>query len=337
MPDVVEPPPIRIDRASPRRPASRAATPVRLDSVQPRLYEVVQKIRDRDEALFEFCLIAAELTNAECAVYFRGTEDGALTPGPAVDVTRPVRELVGPATARIRSAAEQVRPKLIRTDEGLALIAVPVSLPDPQPAPTNSKLQREVICIALLLRDAPIEPFVISLQMIAAYITQWYEREAGRKLDWEAEAAAVCKWLIDCQLATTDRSVDIARLLDISDRAARQSRWQWINPLLIKIPLGNPEPIVERLAPWLGWLASGPMLLVWLAVCGIAVYQLFGRWDELSLESNLVLTGGNWLWLAVTWLLLKLLHELAHALVCRRFGGTVREAGLAFILFGPIP
>jgi putative peptide zinc metalloprotease protein len=153
----------------------------------------------------------------------------------------------------------------------------------------------------------------------------------------EQQAAAICKWLIDCQLATTDQSVDIARLLDISDRAARQSRWQWVNPLLIKIPLGNPEPLLERLTPWLGWLASGPMFIVWLVVCGIALYLLSGRWDELSLEANLVLSGGNWLWLAVTWLVLKFMHELAHALVCRRFGGTVREAGLVFILFGPIP
>lgn len=190
MPDVVTPPPIRIDRISARRGARSAAAPVRLDSVQDRLYAVVQTIDDRDEALTEFCTIAAELTTAECAAYFLRNEEGALTPGPEIGVTRLARGVVSQATARICAAAEQGRPKLVRTDDGLAVVAVPVSLPDGQTAQTNAPIRREVICITLMLRDAPIEPFVISLQMIAAYVTQWYEREAGRKLDWEAEATA---------------------------------------------------------------------------------------------------------------------------------------------------
>ncbi len=38
-----------------------------------------------------------------------------------------------------------------------------------------------------------------------------------------------------------------------------------------------------------------------------------------------------------SWILLKVVHEFSHGISCRRFGGTVREAGVLLILFAPIP
>jgi len=40
--------------------------------------------------------------------------------------------------------------------------------------------------------------------------------------------------------------------------------------------------------------------------------------------------------MGAAWLLLKLVHELAHGLVCKRYHGEVREMGLVFILFAPL-
>ena len=39
--------------------------------------------------------------------------------------------------------------------------------------------------------------------------------------------------------------------------------------------------------------------------------------------------------MALAWVTLKIVHELAHGLVCRRYGGEVREAGIIFILLAP--
>ena len=44
----------------------------------------------------------------------------------------------------------------------------------------------------------------------------------------------------------------------------------------------------------------------------------------------------RWLWLAVCWLVLKVVHEAAHAIVCRKYGGAVHEAGAIFVLFAPL-
>ena len=153
----------------------------------------------------------------------------------------------------------------------------------------------------------------------------------------ENDAAGICKWLIDSQLATSDDSLQTDRLLEVADRAKRRARMQWLNPLMIKVPLGSPEPLLRQVAPWMMWLVSRPIVVVWLIICAIATYQLVGRWHDLGSDANLVLSRNNWIWLGLTLLLLKIIHELAHALTCRRFGGTVREAGFVFILFAPIP
>jgi putative peptide zinc metalloprotease protein len=50
-----------------------------------------------------------------------------------------------------------------------------------------------------------------------------------------------------------------------------------------------------------------------------------------------VLSPHDWLWIAAWGLGLKVVHELSHGLACVRFGGRVRDAGVVFLLFAPIP
>ena len=52
-------------------------------------------------------------------------------------------------------------------------------------------------------------------------------------------------------------------------------------------------------------------------------------------SSHLIFSPHNWLSMAIVWVLLKIAHELAHALACKRYGGEVRDMGLVFILFAP--
>jgi putative peptide zinc metalloprotease protein len=45
----------------------------------------------------------------------------------------------------------------------------------------------------------------------------------------------------------------------------------------------------------------------------------------------------HWWLLVVAWLVLKLLHETCHALVCRKYGGTASEAGIFLMFLAPVP
>ena len=44
---------------------------------------------------------------------------------------------------------------------------------------------------------------------------------------------------------------------------------------------------------------------------------------------------GNWFWLAVSLALVKSLHELGHAVTCKRFGGEVNRMGVMLLVFTP--
>jgi two-component system cell cycle sensor histidine kinase/response regulator CckA len=58
---------------------SQSTVPVRLDSVQQRLSDVVADVSQRNDALAEFTLIAAALNNADCGFYLQNDEAGGLT------------------------------------------------------------------------------------------------------------------------------------------------------------------------------------------------------------------------------------------------------------------
>ncbi len=159
----------------------------------------------------------------------------------------------------------------------------------------------------------------------------------GQDAFTEREAATICRWVIDNQLAHTNASTDVERLMDVAKKRATQQRMQWINPILIRAPLLQPDRLVTELTKSLGWLVSRQAFLVWLGVCGFALFQLMTDWGEFRAASHNVLSPGNRWWLLGTWIVLKAIHESAHAITCKRYGGDIHEAGFLFILFAPIP
>ena len=158
----------------------------------------------------------------------------------------------------------------------------------------------------------------------------------GKNAFNENQVAAIARWLVDCGLARTNTSSEAQRLHRKSNEARRLERQQWMNPLITRIPVFSPEPLLDRFAPSLMWLASTPMFFAWLMTLLVAIHQLVTYSDRLHFDTANLLAPHNWLWLGLTWLGLKFVHETAHAVVCRKFGGEVREAGIVLIAMAPI-
>ena len=152
----------------------------------------------------------------------------------------------------------------------------------------------------------------------------------------ENDAAAICRWLVDVGLASTHTSGEARRLHEQAQTQDRTRRQQRTNPFFAKIPLLHPDAVLSRIAPGMMWLTSRPLFGVWLVVVLSAGYQLFLHSDQAIHKASGVLTMDNWLWLALTWLILKAVHEFAHALFCKKYGGEVREAGIALVALAPI-
>ena len=153
----------------------------------------------------------------------------------------------------------------------------------------------------------------------------------------EQSAAAVCRWLIDNQLAQTDQSVSAARLNE-THTARAAGRWkQSLNPMVVVLKLGNPEPWLEALLPLTRWMMGPIGWLVWGFVCLLGLMQVLVHSRELWQNSVQVVSPHNWLCLVLSWLGLKLIHETAHGVSCLSRGGRVREWGVNTVLFVPLP
>lgn len=144
----------------------------------------------------------------------------------------------------------------------------------------------------------------------------------------EREAEAICGWLVDKGLAEcrADRSAGS----DHGWRAAMR------NPLIFKVPLINPDRFLQRIEKYVGWCFGRFGLLLWTSVVLVALIALASQGARFGEQSMTVLAPGNWWWLAVCWCMLKVCHEVAHGVVCRRYGGHVSEAGFLFIVLTPL-
>ncbi len=195
--------------------------------------------------------------------------------------------------------------------------------------PVNSKFYRlgaaEYAFVSLLNGETNIGD---ALQATAT-------RFPAESLGWQ-EAASICKWLIECNLASTPESKASSRVMKAAREAGRREFWQKMNPMSLRVPLLWPDRWFRRIAPYCGWVFSWPVFTLWLILLAVAGYFLHQNADRLVEASQGVFDDGAWRWLLLVWVALKLIHEFAHGVACRKAGGVVREAGVMLILFTPV-
>ncbi len=129
---------------------------------------------------------------------------------------------------------------------------------------------------------------------------------------------------------------------EVFERFQKQSRQRikqsWLNPLNIRLPLLHPDAWFQRHAALARRIVSWPVLALWLALVLPAAALAWQHWHALTDNlSDRVLAASN---LALLWLvypLVKAVHEWAHGIAVKAFGGTVREIGLMFMVFTPVP
>lgn len=129
---------------------------------------------------------------------------------------------------------------------------------------------------------------------------------------------------------------------EVFQRYRRQERARlkqsWLNPLSVKLPLLYPDPWFERHAAMARRLFSWGMLVLWLAVVAPAAVLAWQHWSALTENlSDRVLSASNLALLWLTYPLVKAIHEWAHGMAVKAWGGTVREIGLMLIVFTPVP
>ena len=153
----------------------------------------------------------------------------------------------------------------------------------------------------------------------------------------EQDAASLCKWLVDSGLAVTRASTAAQRLSKRRDRVTRSKLMSLLNPISVRIPLFNPDRVVAATAKYLGWMFTPYAAVVWIFTCLLAIVSLAAGAGTGHAGNVEIFSRNNWFWLGLTWMALKVVHEYAHALTCRHFGGRVRHCGVLLLLLIPMP
>jgi putative peptide zinc metalloprotease protein len=120
----------------------------------------------------------------------------------------------------------------------------------------------------------------------------------------------------------------------------RRSEWMQVltNILYIKIPVFDPDKLLARMVPYLGWiftiwfftLSVGVMLAAILLVA--THFETFR--DKLpSYHEFFNVKTVVYLWAALG--AVKVIHEFGHGLSCKTFGGEVHEMGALFLCLSP--
>ena len=140
-------------------------------------------------------------------------------------------------------------------------------------------------------------------------------------------------------LVQSEGAPDVDELL----RRARRTRTRTLMakllaPLAIKVPLFDPDRMLERWLPWFQPLFGPLGALLWLAVVGWGAFSAAQHWNELTQDiGNRVLAPDNLLVLALVFPLLKAAHEFGHACAVKAWGGEVHEMGVMFLVMMPVP
>ena len=153
----------------------------------------------------------------------------------------------------------------------------------------------------------------------------------------EREVATLCKWAIDSGLLETELGTTFDSRDRVSSDEAMQKATSWLNPITLKIPIFCPDGAITSANRFLGWLVSPFGAFLWLLVVCYGFGMLVLHSDRFFTGESLSISTNDVIWFAVTWVVLKLVHEMAHGLVCKSFGGRISSCGMLLLLMIPLP
>lgn len=160
--------------------------------------------------------------------------------------------------------------------------------------------------------------------------------ELGHNSISETFAAQICQWLVQSNLAFSD-TIDSCKRINAQVQSLEHANLIGkLNPVSFKIKLFNPTTALNAMFPVAKLALSKSFFVIWCISAVIGLKTIWSNWEAMGDASTGILSGYSWIWMLVVWLLLKVLHEAAHGIACRKYGGEVPEAGILFLLFTPM-
>lgn len=139
-------------------------------------------------------------------------------------------------------------------------------------------------------------------------------------------------------LLTADVPPETEQLLTRGkDRLAKRVQAQAVGLMYFKCRVFNPDPLLSYIEPLFRPLLNRFGFIAWAIFVLAAIFSMLPHVDRLVSGVEGAVAPDNWLLLAAGFVVLKLIHEAGHGLICRRFGGHVPEFGLMLLVLFPSP
>ena len=153
----------------------------------------------------------------------------------------------------------------------------------------------------------------------------------------QEEVVRIVARLSESELVQLETKPDIEGLFRKRIERARRRR-PWVNPLVVSLPLFDPSRLLARVESAGRWLLHPVALALWAVAVLAAALAAGAHWSTLQDHAAKYMTTAYYLTLAwICYPVIKGLHELAHALAVRRWGGEVHEMGVTLLFFMPAP
>ena len=138
----------------------------------------------------------------------------------------------------------------------------------------------------------------------------------------------------------------LSRTAPINPLPSSKTHWflilvRWLAGIIskltqVQVSLGSPDRILNSLVPKLAWLYSSVAVRVWLGLFCVTGWLIAMQWERLwselpslqALRSPALLVG-----FGAIFVFTRIIHELGHAVVCKRVGASCHDAGF-LVSFG---
>lgn len=162
--------------------------------------------------------------------------------------------------------------------------------------------------------------------------------ELGEQMPSQNEILSLLGRLFEGSLLEFEHSPDLKGVFRRREKAERRRKMRNANPFSFRISLGDPSRLLARLSFLAPLLFSWPALCLWLLVVGVALAAAAVNAPAIAAAvSQSARNPSSLILLWISYPLIKAVHELAHGLAVRRWGGQVGAFGVALLLLMPVP
>ncbi|ABK44677.1 peptidase, M50 family [Magnetococcus marinus MC-1] len=161
----------------------------------------------------------------------------------------------------------------------------------------------------------------------------------GDEAPTQDEILQLLSQLHQSNVLLSDRKPDLEELNQRSGRVKKMKLKQYIsNPLSLKVPLYDPDKLLNLMVGWVPSWGKKLLLLGWLALMVWGGLLVAYYWEALTEDMiSRVFTPENVLLLWFIFPIVKLIHEFGHGLMIKLLGGQCHEMGVMFLALMPIP